>query len=198
MIKIGLTGSIGMGKTRTAALFNELGVPVYDADAAVHKLYAKGGAGVAPVAKLFPTVVVDGAVSRERLARIVLGDKAALERLEGVVHPLAAQCQKERLAKLAAEGAEMVVLDIPLLFEKERQSNVDIVVVVSASPQIQRERVLQRAGMDGAKLNAILERQIPDAVKRKKADYIVETDKGVEDAREQVKKIIADIRAQNR
>lgn len=194
MIKIGLTGSIGMGKTCTAALFQELGVPVYDADAEVHRLYAKGGAAVALISSLFPSAVVDGAVDRDILARLVLGDKAALERLEKTVHPLLAQRQQERLAALEAQSIEMVVLDIPLLFETQKESRVDVVVVVSAPPQLQRERVLLRPGMNEAKFEAILARQIPDSIKREKADYIVLTDQGVEDARAQVQKIITDLR----
>ncbi len=197
MIKIGLTGSIGMGKTRTAALFEELGVPVYDADAEVHRLYAKGGAAVTPIAKVFPSAVIAGEVNRDRLADLVLGDADALDRLERVVHPLVVQRQQERLATLQSEGAKMVVLDIPLLFEKERENSVDVVVVVSAPPHIQRERVLERAGMSQEKLDALLARQVPDSVKRAKADYIVETDKGVAHALRQVEKIVGAIRQQN-
>lgn len=194
MIKIGLTGSIGMGKTRTAALFEELGVPVYDADAEVHKLYARGGGAVAAIERLFPDAVARGRVDREKLARLVVDDAPALARLEEAVHPLVAAREAEFLKNQEAKDADMVVLDIPLLFEKERHGHVDVVVVVSAPSAVQRARVLEREGMTPEKLDALLARQTPDTDKCARADYIIKSDKGVAQARAQVKKIIDALR----
>jgi dephospho-CoA kinase len=192
MIVLGLTGSIGMGKTTTAALFREAGVPVYDADAAVHALYARGGAAVAPVEAAFPGVVVEGAIDRGRLSDRITADPAALPRLEAIVHPLLAA---ERTAFLASvEGADVVVLDIPLLFETHAEGLVQAVVVVSAPEAVQRARVLARPGMTEAKFEALLARQTPDAEKRRRADFVIETDGGLEAAAVRVAEILATVR----
>lgn len=194
MILIGLTGSIGMGKSTTAAMFREAGVPVYDADAAVHALYAQGGAAVGPVGAAFPGAVKDGAVDREALRQQVLGDPEALKRLNAVVHPLVGQDRVGFFEAAEAAGADMVVLDIPLLFETGGDKNVDAVVVVSCGPDMQRERVLAREGMSPERLAAILAQQTPDAEKRARADFIVDTGNGLAAARAQVQEIIAAMR----
>jgi dephospho-CoA kinase len=193
MILLGLTGSIGMGKTTTAALFRDAGVPVYDADAAVHTLYAPGGAAVAPVEAAFPGVVVDGAIDRRKLSERIMADPSALARLEAIVHPLVAA---ERAAFLeSAKGADVVVLDIPLLFETHAEGMVQAVVVVSAPEAVQRSRVLSRPGMSEDKLAALLARQTPDAEKRRRADFIIETDTGLEAAAQRVAEILATVRS---
>jgi dephospho-CoA kinase len=192
---IGLTGSIGMGKSTTAAMFREAGVPVYDADAAVHALYDQGGAAVGPVGEAFPGVVKDGRVDREALRQRVLGDPEALKRLNAIVHPLVGQ-DRVGFFKAAEElGADLVVLDVPLLFETGGHANVDYVVVVSAPPELQRERVLARPGMTPERLDAILAQQTPDAEKRARAHFVVDTGQGLAHAREQVFHIIAAVRA---
>ncbi|MEN6541416.1 dephospho-CoA kinase [Parvibaculum sp.] len=190
MLLIGLTGSIGMGKSETAKMFARLGVPVYDADVAVHALYAKGGAAVAPLREVFPTSVIDDAVDRTELSRCVLGNPEAMKQLEAIVHPLVGQAQIEFLKKAAAEGHHAVLLDIPLLYETGGEKRVDVVVVVSAPYHIQEQRVLARPGMDAAKFAAIHAKQVPDVEKRRRADFIVETDKGLDHAFEEVKKIV--------
>jgi len=186
---VGLTGSIGMGKTETAKIFQRLGVPVYDSDAAVHRLYEKGGAAVPEIEKAFPATVVDGAVDRAKLTSIVTADKAAFKRLEEIVHPLVARGQMEFLQ--ANASADMVVLDIPLLFETGGHSRMDAVVVVSAPSHVQRARVLTRPGMTEEKLDSILSRQMPDAEKRAKAHFVIVTDQGLDHAFEQVKTVVA-------
>lgn len=187
---IGLTGSIGMGKSETAKMFARLGVPVYDADAAVHRLYEKGGAAVAEIAKAFPGCVAGDAVDRNALTREVTKDKAAFKRLEGIVHPLVAREQLKFLERAREKGAEMVVLDIPLLFETGGEARMDAVVVVSAPADVQRARVLERPGMTADKLDHILSRQMPDAEKRARAHFVVETGKGLDHAFEQVKRVV--------
>jgi dephospho-CoA kinase len=188
---IGLTGSIGMGKSETAKMFAKLGVPVYDSDAAVHRLYEKDGAAVEPIAKAFPGVVKDGRVDRAELSKLLAADPAGFKKLEALVHPLVAGEQRKFLDKSQQDGAEMAVLDIPLLFEAGGHARMDAVVVVSAPSHIQRERVLARPGMTPDKLDQILSRQTPDAEKRAKAHFVVETDKGLERAFEDVKKVVA-------
>jgi dephospho-CoA kinase len=192
---VGLTGSIGMGKTETARLFAEQGIPIYDADAAVHRLYEPGGAAVPAIAAQFPDCVTGGRVDRACLSARLAGDKDAFARLESIVHPLVAQEQMRFLAEAEANGAEMVVLDIPLLFETGSHARMDAVVVVSAPGDVQRTRVLAREGMTPDKLDHILARQMPDAEKRAQAHFVVETDKGLDHAREQVKHIIAALHA---
>lgn len=187
---VGLTGSIGMGKSTTAQLFADEGCPVWDADAAVHRLYAQGGLAVAPMQAIFPEAIEDGAVSREKLKAIIAGDASALKRIEAVVHPLVAQ---DRAGFLARHPDEIVILDIPLLFETGAADRMDAVVVVSVDAAEQRRRVLGRGTMSAAQFETILAKQTPDAEKREKADYIVLTTSPAE-ARRQVREILADIR----
>jgi dephospho-CoA kinase len=194
VILIGLTGSIGMGKSTTAAMFRELGVPVYDADAAVADLYSPGGAAVGPVGEAFPGVVRDGAIDREALRRAVLGNPEALKRLNGIVHPLVGRDRGKFFEAAEAMGADMVVLDIPLLYETGGEGNMDAVVVVSAPEEMQRERVLARPGMSPDRLDAILAQQLPDAEKRARAHFVVDTSRGLEAARLQVGEIVAVMR----
>jgi dephospho-CoA kinase len=193
VILIGLTGSVGMGKSTTAALFADEGVPVWDADAAVHRLYARGGAAVGPVGEAFPGVVVAGAVDRARLGERVHGDAAAFERLEALVHPLVAADRTAFVERAQAEGHDAVVLDIPLLFETGAEDRVDAVVVVTAPAQVQRERVLARPGWDETRLAALLERQTPDHHKRARADFVIDTSLGLEAARARVRTVLAEI-----
>jgi dephospho-CoA kinase len=193
MLLAGLTGSIGMGKSETARMFAALGVPVYDADAAVHALYDVGGLAVAPIAAAFPGSVVDGKVDRTRLGAMTLNDTAAIKRLEAIIHPLVGAAQQDFLHAAEAKGAPVVVLDIPLLFETGGETRVDAVIVVSAPAAIQRARVLARPGMTEGKFEAILARQTADAVKRAKAHYVIDTDLGLEHARERVAYILQDL-----
>jgi dephospho-CoA kinase len=186
---VGLTGSIGMGKSETAALFARLGIPVHDSDAAVHALYAQGGGAVAAIAHAFPGTVAGGAVDRAALARALKDDAAAFGRLEAIVHPLVAKARGDFLARAAERGERLVVVDIPLLYESGAQRDVDAVVVVSAPAQTQRARVLARPGMTAEKFEALHARQMPDAEKRAKADFVIETDKGLEHAFERVKAV---------
>jgi dephospho-CoA kinase len=188
---VGLTGSIGMGKTETAKMFTRLGIPVYDADAAVHRLYEPGGAAVEPIAEAFPGTVFNGRVDRTELTKRVTTDKDAFKKLEAIVHPLVGLQQREFLSQAAANGAELVVLDIPLLFETGGHARVDAVVVVSAPHHVQRARVLERPGMTADKLDHILSRQVPDAEKRAQAHFVVETEHGLDHAFEQVRNIVA-------
>jgi dephospho-CoA kinase len=191
---IGLTGSIGMGKSTTAAMFRAAGVPVYDADAAVHDLYAQGGAAVEAVGEAFPGVVRDGAVDRELLRQRVLGQPEELKRLNAVVHPLVGRDRIGFFQRAEAEGADMVVLDIPLLYETGGHANVDAVVVVSAPADQQRERVLARPGMTPERLDAILAQQMADAEKRARAHFVIETGHGLAHAQAQVETVIAAVR----
>ncbi len=194
MIIVGLTGSIGMGKSTTSAMFQAEGAPVYDSDAAVHALYAVGGAAVAPVEAAFPGVVVDGAIDRARLSTVVMGDPEALQRLEAIVHPLVGADRIDFFDRAAADGKGIVVLDVPLLYETGGDKRVHKVVVVSAPAEVQRQRVLARPGMDVAKLDAILARQLPDAEKRTRADFVIDTGQGLEHAHQQVRQILATLR----
>jgi len=189
---IGLTGSIGMGKSETAKLFAAQGVPVHDADAAIAQLYGKGGAAVDVIARAFPGTVKDGAVDRAALSAAVVNDRDALKKLEALVHPLVA-AERDRFLKAA--NAPIVLFDIPLLFETGANAEVDAVVVASAPEAVQRARVLSRPGMTLEKFEALKARQLDDAQKRQQAHYVVITDKGLDHAREQVKMILADIRA---
>jgi dephospho-CoA kinase len=194
VIILGLTGSIGMGKSTTAAMLREEGIPVYDSDAAVHELYATGGKAVEPVGAAFPGAVRDGAIDRARLGELVLGDHAALRKLESIVHPLVRETQAAFVRKHHAAGAAAVVLDIPLLFESRADQIVDAVIVVTAPPAVQRRRLLARPGMTEAKLAHILARQVPDAEKREKADFLINTEFGLEDVRNQVRAVLAVLR----
>lgn len=194
MIIVGLTGSIGMGKSTTAAMFAAEGAPVYDADAEVHALYARGGAAVGPVGEAFPGVVVDGAVDRTLLSQKVVGDAGAMKRLEAIVHPLVGMSRAGFFEKAQADGADIVILDIPLLFETGGEKRVDAVVVVSAPADVQRQRVLARPGMDEAKLDAILARQMADVDKRARAHFVIDTGQGLEPARRQVRDVLRKLR----
>jgi dephospho-CoA kinase len=188
MFILGLTGSLGMGKSTTARFFAEAGVPVHDADAVVHRLYE--GEAAAAIEAAFPGTVAGGKVDRNELAARVLGDATALKRLEAIVHPLVQQAEERLLAEAKARGETIAVLDIPLLFETGGDRRVDAVVVVSAPPEVQRARVLERPGMTIEKLEAILAKQMPDAEKRARADFVVDTAQGYDAARAQVRAIL--------
>ncbi len=190
MIVLGLTGSIGMGKSTTTALFAEHGALIWNADDAVHALYARGGAAVEPVGEAFPGVVVDGAVDRGRLAEALGRDETAFRRLETLVHPLVAAGRMTDLEAARAAGVKLAVLDIPLLFETGGDRAVDAVVVVSADAATQRRRVLARPGMTAERLEAILARQIPDGEKRRRADFVIDTGRGLDAARTRVAEIV--------
>jgi dephospho-CoA kinase len=185
---IGLTGSIGMGKSTAAGFFRARGVPVHDADAAVHRLYA--GRAVPLVAAAFPAAVADGAVDRAALGRRVLGDAEALARLEAIVHPLVREEERAFLGRAAAVGAGLAVLDIPLLFETGRERDCDLVCVVSAPPEAQRDRVLARPGMSEEKLAGVLARQMPDAEKRRRAHVVIDSGRELDAARRQVDDVL--------
>ncbi|MEL6474625.1 MAG: dephospho-CoA kinase [Pseudomonadota bacterium] len=191
MIYLGLTGSIGMGKSATAAMFREEGIPVYDADAAVHAIYARGGSAVGPVGALFPEVIEDGAVDRAKLRERVLGDADALKQLEAAVHPLVGLEQLKFREQAEASDAPCAVLDVPLLYETGGDTRCDYVVVVSAPQDVQRQRVLERDAMTEAEFEAILAKQTPDAEKRARADFIVSSAHGFDFARDHVRAIIA-------
>lgn len=188
MFVIGLTGSIAMGKSTTARLFAEAGVPVHDSDVTVHRLYE--AEAVAAIEAAFPGTTTNGKVDRQALGRRVLGDAAALQRLEAIVHPLVAEASRRFLTDAETAGEKIVVLDIPLLFETGGERRVDAVVVVSAPPEMQRQRVLER-GFDVERFEAVLARQIPDAEKRARADFVVDSGQGIEHARAQVRQILA-------
>lgn len=190
MIVLGLTGSIGMGKSTTAAMFADRGALVWNADDAVHALYAPGGAAVAPLEAAFPGVVVNGAVDRTRLAEALSRDETAFRRLETIVHPLVSAGRLAELEAARTAGVRLAVLDIPLLFETGGDRAVDAVVVVTADPEIQRQRVLARPGMTPERLAVILERQMPDAEKRRRADFLIDTGAGLEAARARVDEIM--------
>jgi dephospho-CoA kinase len=190
MLLVGLTGSIGMGKSETAKMFREQGVPVYDADAAVHKLYEKGGKAVEPIRAVFPSAIVNDAVERQALSRCVIGMPDEMKKLEAIVHPLVGEAQMDFLRENMEAGHAMAVLDIPLLYETGGETRVDVVVVVSAPYDLQKTRVLARPDMDEAKFAAIHAKQVPDEEKRRRADFVVESDKGLDHARAQVAAIV--------
>ena len=194
MIVLGLTGSIGMGKSTTARLFAEEGARVHDADQTVHELYADGGAAVGPIAEAFPSAVKQDAVDRPALAAALARDPAAFERLEAIVHPLVARSRDAFVQAAAQTGAEVIVLDVPLLFETGGHQGLDAVVVVSAPHHLQRQRVLERPGMTPERLDHLIGRQVPDAAKRERADFVVETGQGVDHARAQVRQILATVK----
>lgn len=192
MLVVGLTGSIGMGKSTAAARFAKQGIPVFDADAEVHRLY-KGEA--APlIEKRFPGTTREGRVDRSRLAERLMGDEAALADLEAIVHPLVRKVREEFLASHARDGADMVVLEIPLLFEVGADDQVDVSVVVTAPPEVQRERVLHRTNMTQEKLDALLANQMPDEEKRRRADFIVDTSAPIEETALEIDKLIESLR----
>lgn len=188
---LGLTGSIGMGKSTTAKLFVEAGVPVYDADASVHQLYE--GEAAPAIEAAFPGTTANGKVDRAKLSARVVHDPAAIKQLEQIVHPMLGASRQKFFADAEAAKAPVVVLDIPLLFETGGEKRVDAVVVVSTSPELQRERVLARGTMDEAKLDAIIAKQMPDAEKRKRADFVVDTSYGLEPVRAQIEHILAEV-----
>ena len=188
MIVLGLTGSIGMGKSTAADFFAEDGVPVHDADAVVHALYA--GDAVPAVEAAFPGTTLDGAVNRARLGERVLSDPLALKRLEAIVHPLVRRDEERFLAEAEAAGAEVAVLNIPLLFESGGERRCDAVVVVSAPAEVQRERVMSRPGMTEEKFTRLLAQQVPDAEKRRRADFVVDSSKDFDSTRTQVRAIL--------
>jgi dephospho-CoA kinase len=188
MFILGLTGSLGMGKSATAGFFAEAGVPVHDADAAVHRLYE--GAAAPAIEAAFPGTTAAGRVDRTRLAQQVLDDPEALRRLEALVHPLVQEAEGRFLAEAEAGGAKIAVLEIPLLFETGADRRVDATVVVTAPADIQRGRALERPGMTPEKLDAVLARQLPDGEKRRRADFVVDTSQGFEAARRQVQEIL--------
>lgn len=196
MIVIGLTGSIGMGKTTTADMFRQEGIPVNDSDAVVHDLYRNEA--VDPVGETFPGSVVGGIVDRAELARQLSRDPDGFSRLEAIVHPLVRQREKQFLQTHQSLEADLVLLDIPLLFETGGEKRVDVVVVASCDPQIQRQRVLARPGMTEEKFKLILDRQVPDSTKRQRADFVVDTGGGIEQARDRVKQIITLLRSGTR
>lgn len=185
MIVVGLTGSIAMGKSTAAALFAAEGVGLFDSDAAVHALYR--GAGAAAIETAFPGVVREGAVDRDRLAQMAVGDGAALARLEAIVHPRVAEARREFVARAAAGGARLVVVDIPLLFESGADKTVDVIVVVSASADAQRARALKRAGMTAERFEALLAKQTPDSEKRRRAHFVIDANGGLDATRLQVR-----------
>ena len=191
MFILGLTGSLGMGKSTTAEFFAEEGVPVHDADAAVHRLYA--GEAVPLIEKAFPGTTVDGQVDRDKLGKAVLGDTAAIMKLEKIVHPLVRETEQRFLREAEQKGAKVAVLDIPLLFETGGDKRCDAVVVVSAPAEVQRERAFERPGMSETKFQALLAKQMPDAEKRARADFLVDSSQGFDAAREQVREILRKI-----
>ena len=193
MIVVGLTGSIAMGKSETAKMFATRGIPVFDSDAAVHELYSVGGAAVEPLRTVVPETIVDGGVDRRKLASAVQADPGLLGRIEAIVHPLVKSRQLSFLVE-AASRSDIAVLDIPLLFETKREKDVDIVIVVSAGATLQRERALARAGMTAEKLDFIVSRQVPDAEKRARADYVIDTSVSLADTARRVDEIITEIR----
>lgn len=196
MLLIALTGSIGMGKSTTAKMFADAGIPVWDADAAVHKLYGPGGAGSDAIAKLVPDAVTTEGVDRSKLRAAILADNSLFKKIEAVIHPLVGRDRADFLETARRDNADIAICDIPLLFETGGNKAFDKVVVVSAPADIQRQRVLERPGMTEEAFQAILAKQVPDADKRAQADYIVDTSQGMDAAREQVADIVADLRGQ--
>ena len=188
MLILGLTGSIGMGKSTTANLFAEAGVPVYDADAAVHRIYQ--GEAAPAIEAAFPGTTVDGKVDRAKLSAKVLHDPAAIKQLEQIVHPMLGASRQKFLDDAEGSGAAVVVMDIPLLFETGGEKRVDAVVVVTTSPEAQRERIMARGTMTSEALDAILARQLPDAEKRRRADFVVDTSHGLDPVRERIRDIL--------
>lgn len=191
MKTIGLTGSIGMGKTETAKLFAALGVSVFDSDAAVHELLGDDGGAVALVEKEFPGVQEMDHIDRKRLGERVFGDSTALKRLEKIMHPMVTDMRNSFIERA---NSDLVLFDIPLLFEKGYEDQCDYIVVVSAPEEVQKKRVLERSGMTEERFNNILSKQMPDAEKRKRADFIIQTDRGIDYAREQVVELLKKIR----
>ena len=197
MLILGLTGSIGMGKSTAAGMLRQLGVPVHDADASVHRLMAKGGAAVPQIAALFPEAVRDGRVDRGLLGQAVFGDAAALRRLESVLHPLVRRCSEQFLRRQARRRRWLAVLDIPLLYETDAVGRCDAVLVVSAPAWLQRQRVLARPGMTAERFAAIAAQQMPDREKRRNADYVVETGLSKRNTLCQLQAVLEDMRGRH-
>jgi dephospho-CoA kinase len=195
MVIVGLTGSIGMGKSTAAKMLREMGVPVYDADAAVHEVQAPGGAALPGIEAAFPGVVKAGVLDRQALGARVFGNKQALRRLEAIVHPLVFRKQRAFLRRAALAGEKLVVLDIPLLFEGMGERRVDATLVVSAPAFLQRRRVMARPGMTAEKLDGILRQQVPDALKRRKASIVIPTGMGLAPTRAALVRAVAELRA---
>jgi len=194
MLIIGLTGSIGMGKSTAAARIRALGIPVCDADSIVHKLYKAGGDAVAPIEAAFPgSTSTEGGIDRQRLAAALLADESSYERLEAIVHPLVVETERRFLHEKAAKGVEKVVLEIPLLFETSGDQRVDVTIVVSAPSDIQRRRVLERPGMSGEKFEQILTRQMADEEKRRRADFVVDTSRSIPETEAQIDRIMSQL-----
>jgi dephospho-CoA kinase len=193
MIRLGLTGSIGMGKSTTAQMFRDRGVPVIDADAIVHDLYH--GEAVAQIEAAFPGAVVDGAVDRSRLAAKLAADPTGFKTLEAIVHPLVWRREKEQIEALEKAGTPVTVLDIPLLYENHAEARVDKVVVVTADADVQKARVMERPGMTEEKFQMILSRQMPDSEKRRRADFVIDTGQGLDHARQRVGEILTELEA---
>ena len=191
---IGLTGSIGMGKSTVAEMFRELGIPVYDADAEIYKIYARGGAAVEPIREVFPDAVVDDQVDRARLSKIVVGNEDKIRLLESIAHPRLKEGRAAFFKTAEAEGHDLVVLDVPLIYETGGEENFDRIVVVSAPKEVQKERVLGREDMTEEKFEAILGRQVPDAEKRERADYVINTNCPKEATFEQVEALVKDLK----
>lgn len=196
ILRVGLTGSIGMGKSTTAQMFRDEGIAVLDSDQIVHDLYR--GAAVAPIAAAFPDVVVDGVVNRSALGAHVLSDPAAMKKLEAIVHPLVWAARDAFIQQRQAQGDWIIVYDVPLLFETGADKSVDAIVVVTAPPALQKQRVLMRPGMTQEKFDAIVAKQTPDTEKRARADFIVETGEGLDAARAQVRHILKTLREDSR
>ncbi len=194
MIVVGLTGSIGMGKSTAAAMIRRLGIPVFDADLAVHRLMAKGGRAVAPIAARFPDVEIGGAIDRKALGRAVFGQKAELKALEAILHPIVREAEQRFIRSTALTRQGLVVLDIPLLFESRRDLDCDVTIVVTAPAFLQRQRVLRRPGMTDERLRQILALQMPDAEKRRRADFVIQTGLGQAPALYQLKRILKRLR----
>jgi len=190
---IGLTGSIGMGKSTTAQMFSDLGCPVFDADAAVHKMYAKGGRAVPLIRAVFPDTIKEDAVDRKTLGDHMRADPLNLKVLESFIHPWVGEARAQFLAEAEASGAKAVIFDVPLLFETGGDKKVDATVVVTAPAEVQRTRVMSRPGMTEDLFKMILSKQMPDAEKRRRADYIISTAEGLEAARLAVKSVLDDI-----
>lgn len=193
---VALTGSIGMGKSTTSAMFKDLGVPIWDADAAVHRLYAPDGAAIPPLQALIPEAVGPEGVDRTVLTRKILQDPGLLKQIEAIVHPLVGKDRADFLVAACEQGAPLVMVDVPLLFETGGEAYVDAVIVVSCPPDLQRARVLARPGMTEEKFESILARQTPDEVKRAKSDFVIDTGLGLDAAREQVGKVHAALLSQ--
>ena len=198
MIIAGLTGSIAMGKSETARLFAAHGIPVFDSDAEVHSIYGKGGAAVPVIERAFPTAVAAGMVDRAELSRIVTAAPKALAKLESLVHPLVEKARAEFIDDSRKNNEKLIILDIPLLFEMGLDRNVDRVIVVTAPPEVQRQRAMAREGMTSDKLEAILSRQLPDAEKRARADFVVDSSLGFNEAAAQVNQIVKQLKRQAR